>query len=183
MKKLIYAFVVLSGLFLNHAALAAADDEAYFRQFLYRREDENNDPDFPPKYRYYILVSSIPFDVPLASGETLKAWFDIKLNGDGTFEQVYRDYLLPVGHRPDDPYGERQCVKSAGTWSVPGTELEMRDSGGKLIFIGARDFVQGRNAIRFSFTDAFLAQELHGVSHAFVMAQGDTEPWMRCFPF
>lgn len=158
---------------------AAADDEAYFRQFLYRIENVGNDPDYPVKI-YWLLLADALTPIPLPQNKSLYLLNDLKLNDDGTFQIEYNDGIGDTGASTWMP---RYCVVLEGTWSVPDKSLIFTSKDGRQIMKGDRHFAHQKNAVMFTFLPAFPVKELRGLQAAFDMGQSNTEPRMQCmFP-
>lgn len=176
---LLSAVIILSTSFLT---FAGPDDEAYFRQFLFRKVNLEKDQDFPPRYRYYSIAHDMPFEIAYPNGDKLTVLFNLYLNEDGTWDAMYTDFIKPAGYREGDSLAIRTCSVTRGTWLVPDKELVIVNEAGETIYNGERSIVWGKNAVKFRFTDAFPISELRGVAHNFVTNQSDNPPWLRCFP-
>jgi hypothetical protein len=178
-RKVLWCCLLLSlSLILpSQRAFSGSDDEAYFKQFLYKEIVDASDPDFPLT-SYQWLVAGFPFEVELDATNNLLIQFSILLFPDGKFLARYNDHIQGKGSSSFYP---RYCHIIEGEWSVPDANLILKDKQGRLLLEGSRYQNYGQHGILFSVRPGFPETEVRGVSHDFSMVQSEQEPWMMCF--
>lgn len=172
--------IYLRGFILILCLCAASyADDGYFNQFVYHSVNQETDPDFPPRYIYYFVADDFPFEVPMGKDADLIVMLGLFLQQDGTFQIFYNDGIRPHGSETWPP---RFCLNISGTWSVPENSLILKDANGKIILQADRAVIDGRNAMRATFTQDFQVAELKGLEHGLVSSQSQSpQSAFRCF--
>lgn len=115
-------FTIISG----SIAQAGADDLEYFKQFIYRKEEVGNDPDFP-EYQYRYLMMKWNDMVQMPDGRYLNPSVSIRMYEDQTFLMVYKENYFQT---PDSQqFMPGPCKKITGKWSVPDKQLMLEGVG------------------------------------------------------
>ncbi len=156
----------------------------YFEQFLFKKEDVSDDPDFP-EYIYRYLMSGLQIDFVNAAGEKMGAKLQIGLFEDGTFRAVYDEIKYLDDNGGFFPAG---CKEITGTWDVPNDELELFHEG-KNVFVGSKHFEENEHRVLTTLVSPILSNE--AIKLSFSLSLGYTnvgypeEYLLKCanFPF
>ena len=155
MKKL--AALVFSTIAFTTAAPAYAGDEAYYQQFLYKQECED-DGDGEQHCQYRHLMGMETFDIsPL---HKINVTISLYLNQDLTATARYSEMHQVRSNTSTEWRTEirRFCqVEKNGSWSAP-TGFAMGD------LIGERATWNSQNAVKLTFTKSLDSPEMQGRS-------------------
>lgn len=163
--KIIFLFMIVLGAL---KAFAAPDDTAYFNQFLFRKENTSQDPDFPT-YSYRYLMSEYKFVYQLPNGKYVGPRVALILLADGTFWMEYAEFYL---NSPDDQqFDIGPCKRIQGNWSVPTNKLQLADFAA-----GDRATVDSVNAVVLNFTKDMASPGLTNVPMKLSMGFSDFDP-------
>lgn len=176
MIKLLLAFTFLV-LNASTPAQAADEDLEYFKQFMYRVETDNSDPDFPES-SYHFLMTQWDFDIPIGNKQSLNTPMTIYMFEDGTFKMQYRENIITEGQSSFYP---KACRIVNGKWSVPDTKLVLTMANGAVLAEGARHFDNGKHEVLFTFVNYIVSAELKGQTISGGTAQGSPHETAFCF--
>lgn len=159
------SFLLVGALSLE--ASAGPADLAYFKEFIYKKENISDDPDFP-EYQYRFLMTTWNDMVPLADGRYMNPGGSIYLYEDGTFLFTYRENYF---EKPDaQQFIPGPCKKITGKWSVPDTKLVLEGVGS-----AERATVDGFNGIRLTYEKDLHSPGLknHAVDASYAFSNTD----------
>lgn len=157
MKKIAFQIAILFAALLPLSAQAGQDDLEYFKQFMYRVDVNDSDPDFPVS-TYYFLGADYFHEIPISPTQYYTIAFDFYMFEDGTYKAQYRQNLHTRGN---DGFFPGPCKEFTGTWSVPDKRLVIvRD--GRVLVQADRDFRHNQHAVKWTFEEAIVAPELKG---------------------
>jgi hypothetical protein len=153
-------------------SFAGPEDLAYFKQFLFKKENVSDDPDFP-SYQVRFLMSTWNDKIPMANGKYLNAHGNLYLYENGTFVFRYSENYFDT---PDaNQFTPGPCKKLSGHWSVPDKNLVLDGIG-----YGERAMVDNFHAVRFTYTQDLHSPGLKGHSVNFAYGFSNTEE-IFCF--
>jgi hypothetical protein len=165
-----------SSLLCSSLATAAADDEAYFQQFIYRKESTSQDPDYP-SFVYRLLGSLPNIHIPIGNNQELQLVTAIKMNANHTYTMLYTDRVKDPNSSTWFP---RACNSVTGQWSVPGKSLILTDENGHPILQGDRFFADYQYEVQMTYLPAFPISELRGKQSPYALATADNDPILIC---
>ncbi len=153
---------------LSIQSTAAPDDEAYFRQFLYRKENLSNDPDFP-NYIHRFLMSDYNIKFRRSDGQYIRPLALLLLLDNGKFWLGYKEHVFK---NPDDlVFFPGACKIIQGAWSVPDRQLYIEN-----IAVGDRLLFRGQNAVSIVFSQNISSDGLAGLPLATSLGGSNVNP-------
>jgi hypothetical protein len=160
------ALLTLVTQLFSFSASAGPDDLAYFKQFLFAKENSSSDPDFP-QYQYRYLMANPTF--VNSKQQKVMAGITLILYPDGTAEYTYRELIetTPPMARPNG------CKTFQSKWSVPDTSLVLEKIG-----TGARGYLADQyppQTVKVTFDQNFISDGLKGMSVDFTYGTANTE--------
>ena len=172
MRNIFLALIILTSLFAGKAAFAGPDDLAYFKQFLYQKENISDDPDFP-EYQYRMVMTKWNHMVQMPDGRYLNPYVNLYMYEDGTFLLTYKENYFQT---PDSQqFMPGPCQKITGKWSVPGTQLILEGVGH-----ADRAFENGKNSLLLTYEKNLNSEGLAGQSVTAELGYSNTD-MIFCF--
>lgn len=157
---------------------AGPQDVDYFKQFLYRVEKFEEDPD-NPIVQYRFLMNGMGEKIPLADGRTLLASVKVFMQENQKFLMIYDEAFLTRLPGGQEGFMPGQCKEIEGNWSVPDTQLVIED-----LALGDRAIERSENKVKLTFSRDIVTAGLKGSST--VMSLGYSNVGIensRCFKF
>ncbi|MDP7321541.1 MAG: hypothetical protein QF441_13095 [Bacteriovoracaceae bacterium] len=160
------------------------DHSAYFNQFLFKKENVSEDPDFP-ETQFRFLMIGLPRIFKDEDGNKRSVTLEIGLFKNATFKSLYRENKF-INDTNFFPAG---CKEIAGTWKVIGDKIELV-SNGIIFFVGERFFKDEKHMILFHIKEKILSElpanvERVDLSLGYTNTEYPEESLFKCnfFPF
>ncbi len=170
MKKILS--LALMTIFTFSNVHAGDDDLAYFKQFLFQKENISDDIDFP-EYQYRFVMTYWNDKVQLPDGRWLNPNLDVRLYEDGTFVAYYRENYYQ--NSTDLSFLPGPCKKMTGKWSVPGLQLILEGIG-----YADRAIVENKNALKITY-DTDIISKITGHSVEASLGYSNTDQVFFCW--
>ncbi|MFZ3229706.1 MAG: hypothetical protein WA160_05850 [Pseudobdellovibrio sp.] len=150
------------------AANASSDDEDYFNQFLFQKENLSDDPDFP-NYIFHYIVSKYDIKFQRNDGVFVNPLVSLMLFPDKTFWLEYRENYFT---NPDDhSFYPGPCLRQTGTWKVTDKQLEIDTYA-----IGNRHMSNSQNGIVINFLKDMKSPGLTQIPLETSLGSGNSDP-------
>ena len=176
MKKLFALLILIATLTSSVPLHGAEDDLEYFKQFIYRVETDDSDPDFPTSSHHFVMTQW-DYNIPISATQYLTQTFTVYMLENFTYKAYFRENLHTVGQ---DWFTPKGCRILEGTWSVPDQKLIFIFNGKPLIEAD-RYSEEGQHAMLFHFLEGIIGPEVKGHKIPAGAAQGSGIDDHFCF--